>query len=59
EVAVAAFLEGHITLDGIYRAITDALSHIPFVQAPTLDDYVQTHHATIGYTLDSLSRTSH
>lgn len=58
EVAVAAFLEGHITFDGIYRAITDALSHIPFVQAPTLDDYVQTHHATIAYTLDTLTRLS-
>lgn len=54
EVAVAAFLEGRITFPGIYDTITDALAHIPFVASPTLDDYVETHHATIGYCLSSI-----
>ena len=54
EVAVAAFLQGRITFPGIYDTITDALAHIPFVASPTLDDYVETHHATIGYCLSSI-----
>ena len=49
EVAVAAFLRGEITFDGIYRTITDALDHIPYIAAPTLDDYVATHNEAIGY----------
>lgn len=54
EVAVAAFLEGRISFPGIYDTITDALAHIPYIAAPTLDDYVETHHATIGYCLSSI-----
>ncbi len=54
EVAVAAFLEGRISFPGIYDTITEALAHIPYIAAPTLDDYVETHHATIGYCLSSI-----
>lgn len=49
EVAVAAFLKGKITFPGIYDTITDALGHIPYISSPSLDDYVDTHHATIAY----------
>lgn len=54
EVAVAAFLEGHISFPGIYDTICDALVKIPYIASPTLDDYVETHHATIGYCLSNI-----
>ena len=50
EVAVAAFLKGRISFPAIYDTITEALSAIPFIASPTLDDYVATHHATIAHT---------
>ena len=53
EVAVAAFLKGQISFHGIYDVITDALSHIPFISSPTLDDYVATHNETIHYATDA------
>lgn len=53
EVAVAAFLRGQISFHGIYDVITDALSHIPFISSPTLDDYVATHNETIRYATDA------
>lgn len=49
EVAVAAFLRDAISFHGIYDMITDALAHISYIATPTLDDYVDTHHATIDY----------
>lgn len=54
EVAVAAFLRGEITFDGIYRTITSALEHIPYIAAPTLEDYVATHHETLGYASEAI-----
>lgn len=49
EVAVRAFLEEKISFPQIYTTITDALEAIPFVNSPTLDDYVATHRATIAF----------
>lgn len=50
---MAAFLQGQISFHGIYDVITDALSHIPFISSPTLDDYVATHNETIRYATDA------
>lgn len=50
EVAVRAFLEGKIAFPEIYGCITRALETIPFVAAPTLEDYVATHRETIAFT---------
>lgn len=55
EVAVATFLRDGISFHGIYDVITDAIAHIPFIAAPTLDDYVATHHATIDYCRDRIA----
>ncbi len=49
EVAVRAFLEEKISFPQIYTTITDALAAIPFINSPTLDDYVATHRATIAF----------
>ena len=49
EVAVRAFLEEKISFPQIYTTITDALAAIPFVNTPTLDDYVATHRAAIAF----------
>lgn len=56
EVAVAAFLQGEVSFHGIYDTITDALDNIPFIDAPTLDDYVATHHEVIAYCKDKLKK---
>lgn len=50
EVAVRAFLEEKITFPEIYGSITRALEAIPFVESPSLDDYVATHRETISFT---------
>lgn len=47
EVAVAAFLHDKLSFHGIYDTIMRALDSIEFIPAPTLEDYVATHHATI------------
>lgn len=49
EVAVRAFLEEKISFPQIYSTITEALAKVPFVETPTLDDYVATHRATIEF----------
>lgn len=56
EVAVAAFLEGRISFPGIYHTITEALANIPYIETPTLDDYIHTHHATIGHCLAATNK---
>lgn len=43
EVAVAAFLAGRIKFTDIYRTIVDTLDRVPFIAAPTYDDYVATN----------------
>ena len=40
EVAVAAFLREQIGFTDIYRLITAALDHMPFIAQPSLDDYI-------------------
>ena len=49
EVAVAAFLHGRIPFTLIYTLITDTLERIPFVEHPTLADYVETNAAARRY----------
>lgn len=49
EVAVAAFLHGLIPFTRIYTLITDTLERIPFVEHPTLADYVETNAAARRY----------
>lgn len=49
EVAVAAFLHGRIPFTRIYTLITDTLERIPFVEHPTLADYVETNAAARCY----------
>lgn len=43
EVAVAAFLHGHISFPDIYTLIEDTLSNICFIAEPNYDDYVATN----------------
>lgn len=43
EIAVAAFLEGRIGFNDIYRTITSTLEAMPFVAAPDYADYVATN----------------
>lgn len=50
EVAVAAFLNDRIGFLKIYDIIESALAHIPFIESPTYDDYVNTNNATRKYT---------
>ena len=56
EVAVRAFLDGRISFPAIYSCITQALEAIDFIAYPSLDDYVATHHATIKFTEENLTR---
>lgn len=56
EVAVRAFLDGRISFPAIYSSITEALEAIDFIACPSLDDYVATHHATIKFTEENLTR---
>lgn len=49
EVAVRAFLDEKISFPEIYGTITRTLDAIPFIQSPTLDDYVETHRAAITF----------
>lgn len=50
EVAVAAFLEERIGFLDIYPTIIRALEAMPYVAAPTLEDYVNTNAETRRYT---------
>lgn len=54
EVAVNAFLHGKISFQAIFETISEALTAIPFISSPTLDDYVASHHATISWTKDKI-----
>ncbi|MDE7408077.1 MAG: 1-deoxy-D-xylulose-5-phosphate reductoisomerase, partial [Muribaculaceae bacterium] len=56
EVAVAAFLEERIGFLDIYPTIIRALESMPYVENPTLDDYVTTNAETRRYTEGLLRR---
>ncbi len=43
EIAVAAFLERRIDFGDIYRIIEATMSAMPFVENPSLDDYIATN----------------
>ena len=45
EVANLAFRQGRTGFNDIYRIITATLDKVPFIQAPTYDDYVATNTA--------------
>lgn len=46
EIAVAAFLEGHIGFYDIYKIIERSLEKISFVERPDYDDFVATNNET-------------
>ena len=43
EIAVAAFLRGEIAFGRIYPVIIETLGRVPFVETPTLEDYVESN----------------
>ena len=47
--AAWAFLDEKISFPEIYGTIMRTLDAIPFIQSPTLDDYVETHRAAITF----------
>lgn len=49
EIAVAAFLRDRIGFYDIYGLIEKSLAHIPFIAAPSFDDYVATNSETRAY----------
>ncbi len=49
EIAVASFLRERIGFLEIKEVIESALEHIPFIESPTYDDYVNTNAATREY----------
>ena len=55
EIAVGAFLRDEIAFSRIYGIITDALSRMPFIEKPTLDDYVASNAETRAYAQSIIS----
>lgn len=55
EIAVGAFLRDEIAFGRIYGIITDALSRMPFIEKPTLDDYVASNAETRAYAQSLIS----
>ena len=49
EIAVAAFLREQIGFADIYSLITQAIEKMPFVEKPSLDDYVRLNDETRRY----------
>ena len=49
EVAVAAFLKGQIRFLDISRIIRDTMQWAPFIESPSLDDYVATNREARAY----------
>ncbi len=43
EIAVAAFLQGRISFPMIYATIMETLDRVPFIEAPSYQDYVATN----------------
>lgn len=44
EIAVAAFLDGKIAFNDIYKTIVATLQHIPYVEHPDYDDFVTSNN---------------
>lgn len=44
EIAVAAFLKGQIRFNDIYSVILKTMEDIPYIEAPTYEDYVSTNN---------------
>ncbi|MDE5608401.1 MAG: 1-deoxy-D-xylulose-5-phosphate reductoisomerase [Muribaculaceae bacterium] len=49
EIAVAAFLNGKIRFTDIYKTIRKTLETMPYIAAPTYDDYVATNEESRHY----------
>lgn len=49
EAAVRKFLKGEIRFSGIYEIIEDAMSHIGFIQDPSLDEIFAIEEETLRY----------
>lgn len=58
EVVVAAFLRDEINFLSIPNVIREAMQKIPFIEKPSLEDYVQTDRETRQWTLDYLRNNS-
>ena len=55
EIAVQAFLNKELPFLGITDVIESCLERIPFIDKPTLDDYIETHHQSILTTKEIIS----
>lgn len=55
EIAVAAFLNNKIRFTDIYRLIMRALDAMPYIAAPTYDDYVASNAETRRFTQSLIS----
>ena len=49
EIAVAAFLDGKIGFNDIYRTIEKTMAWAPFIDSPGYDDYVQSNAESRSY----------
>lgn len=58
ETAVEAFLQGRIPFPGIPQVVGECLSAVPFLEKPTLTDYLETHKYTIRYATEFISTSS-
>lgn len=49
EIAVAAFLKGELSFNGIYETVYKTMQSIPFIESPTYEQYVETNLAARQY----------
>ena len=49
EIAVAAFLQGKLSFNGIYETVYKTMQSIPFIESPTYEQYVETNLAARQY----------
>ena len=49
EIAVAAFLKGELSFNGIYETVYKTMQFIPFIETPTYEQYVETNLAARQY----------
>lgn len=56
EVAVSAFLQGHISFIDIYTLIEDTLADVSFIPEPNYDDYVATNAESRAKAQESVDR---
>lgn len=49
EIAVAAFLKGELSFNGIYETVYKTMQFIPFIETPTYEQHVETNLAARQY----------